>query len=33
VERDYHLTPNESAVVPSIRYDVAEIVDGTTAAV
>ena len=29
LERDYHLTPNESAIVlgTSIRYDVAEIVD------
>ena len=29
LEKDYHLTPNESAVVlgTSIRYDVAEIVD------
>ena len=29
IERDYHLTPNESAIVlgTSIRYDIAEIVD------
>ena len=29
LERDYHLTPNETAIVlgTSIRYDVAEIVD------
>ena len=29
LERDYHLTPNESAIVlgTAIRYDIAEIVD------